>query len=130
MPRVHNETAALIADLQTRIAQVVAAARQEGHDAALGAIRSLVGGVTTKGIEGGNSRRGRITTSGIEGLNSFVEMRRGPGRPRGSKNKPKSDATARPAKKRKSSWAGLTAEQRLARVNAIRKGKGLPPRSE
>lgn len=33
-----------------------------------------------------------------------------------------------PKKKRRSSWAGLTPEQKLQRVNAIRKGRGLPPK--
>ncbi len=31
-------------------------------------------------------------------------------------------------KPRKNPWAGLTPEQHLARVNAIRAGRGLPPR--
>jgi len=38
-----------------------------------------------------------------------------------------SKATPKKAKRR-NSWAGLSDEQRLVRVNAIRKGKGLPPR--
>ena len=38
-------------------------------------------------------------------------------------------ATAKSGKKRKNSWSGLSAEARLARVNAIRKGRGLPPKS-
>lgn len=97
-------TADLISDLRTRIESLVAAARQEGRDAAMAEIRSLVGG-------------------------GAMPVKRGPGRP------PKSAASAEPApakprRKRRNSWAGLTAEQRLARVNAIRKGKGLAPRSE
>jgi hypothetical protein len=110
MPRVQSETAALIADLQARIAQLVAAARLEGHDAALANIRSIV--------------------SGGGAIPEIGSVRRGPGRPRGSKNKPAADAAARSAKKRTSSWAGLTAAEHLERVNAIRKGKGLPPRTE
>jgi hypothetical protein len=98
-----NESATLVQDLKTRLDLLVGVAMREGHDAALGEIRSLVGGA----VEGG--------------------VRRGPGRPKGSKNTPK-DATA-PAKKRRNSWAGLSAEDRLARVNAIRKGKGLPPKA-
>jgi hypothetical protein len=47
--------------------------------------------------------------------------RRGPGRPKDSMNKPR--------RARKNSWTGLSPDDRLARVNAIRKGKGLPPRS-
>jgi hypothetical protein len=50
-------------------------------------------------------------------------------RPRGSRNKPKGLA-AKPRQHRRNSWAGLSQAARLKRVNAIRKGKGLPPRSE
>jgi hypothetical protein len=103
MPRIASETSALLADLHTRLQSVIAAARAEGRAKALDEIRSLVGG--------------------------GVPAKRGPGRPRGSKNKPKSAAAAKPKQKRKNSWAGLSASERLARVNAIRKGKGLPPRS-
>lgn len=31
-------------------------------------------------------------------------------------------------KQRKNPWANMTPEQKLERVNAIRKGRGLPPR--
>jgi len=102
MPRIASETSALLADLHTRLQGVVAVARAEGHANALNEIRSLVGG--------------------------GAPAKRGPGRPKGSKNKPKS-AAAKPKQKRKNSWAGLSAAERLVRVNAIRKGKGLPPRS-
>ena len=56
------------------------------------------------------------------------------GRPPGSKNKPKTDAAAAApapgaATTRRNSWSGLTPEQKLARVNAIRKGRGLPPKT-
>jgi hypothetical protein len=107
MPKMKSESMTLLSDLATRLEQLVEVARQEGHDRALEEVRSLVGG-------------------GAMGV-----VKRGPGRPKGSKNAPKS-ATAAPAKakkKRKNSWAGLSAEARLARVNAIRKGKGLPPKS-
>lgn len=71
-----------------------------------------------------------------EATDNLVQMlmsgrKRGPGRP------PKNATTSsnvggaqKPGKKRKNSWSGLSAEQRLARVNAIRKGKGLPPRDK
>jgi hypothetical protein len=91
-----SEMSALVADLKNRIDQIVAAARDEGRAQALAEIRSLVGG-------------------------GEVSIKRGPGRPRSSANKPKSD-------KRKSSWSSMTPEARLARVNAIRKGKGLSPK--
>jgi hypothetical protein len=94
-----NETSVLLADLHRRIDAVVDAARKSGHDDALGQIRSLVAG-------GG-------------------AVKRGPGRPR--KN-PLAAVSAGPKKRRKNSWAGLSPSARLARINAIRKGKGLPPR--
>jgi len=100
MPRMKNETSDLLADLHRRIDAVVEAARKSGHDDALGQIRSLVAG-------GG----------GV--------VKRGPGRPR--KN-PLAAMSAGPKKRRKNSWAGLSPAARLARINAIRKGKGLPPR--
>jgi len=102
MPRMKNETSVLLADLHRRIDALVAAAHKSGQDEALGHIRALVAG------------------GGV--------VKRGPGRP------PKNPmfaaaAHAAPKKRRKNSWAGLTAAERLARVNAIRKGKGLPPRA-
>jgi hypothetical protein len=110
MPRPSNELAALVSDLQSRLAHVVDVARAEGNASALEQIRSLVGGGS---IDGGGT-----------------PVRRGPGRPLGSRNKPKAGASAKPKQKRKNSWSGLSAAARLARVNAIRKGKGLAPRSE
>ncbi len=95
-----SEMSILVAELHRRIESLVAAARQEGRNQALGEIRALVGGGVTM---------------------APLPMRRGPGRPRGSVNRPKAD-------KRKSSWSAMTPEARLARVNAIRKGKGLPPK--
>lgn len=108
MPRIKEETSTLLADLTERLEQLVAVARQEGRDAALGEVRSLVGGSAPAG----------------------TAVRRGPGRPKGTKNKPRvEDAPGKPRNKRKSSWAGLTPEQKLARINAIRKGRGLPPKA-
>ncbi len=37
-------------------------------------------------------------------------------------------ATAKKSSSRPNPWAAMTPEQRLARVNAIRKGRGLPPK--
>ena len=104
MSRMNAETAAMLADLHRRIDQIVEAAKSQGRDEALGHIRSLVGGTA-------------------------LPAKRGPGRPRkdGSSAAP---AAAAPKQRRKNSWAGLSAADRLARVNAIRKGKGLPPRTE
>lgn len=104
MPRMKDESATLLSDLTSRLERLVAVARDEGRDSALSEIRSLVGGE-------------------LPGV-----VRRGPGRPKGSKNKPMADAA--PTKKRKNSWAGLSDADRLARVNAIRKGKGLPPKDK
>lgn len=48
----------------------------------------------------------------------------------GKKPASKGAKKPKPAKKRKAnSWAGLTPAQRLARVNEIRKGKGLPAKA-
>ena len=103
MPRMKNQLSGLVADLGRRIDEIVSAARAQGRDEALGHIRSLVAG-------------------------GPLPVKRGPGRPR------KSESMGMPAakrkKRRKNPWAGLSPSARLARVNAIRKGKGLPPRSE
>ena len=101
--------------LAGRLERLVAAAQKEGRDEALAEIRAL--------IAGGD---GEIP----------APKTRGPGRPKGSKNKATSDAPAKaPAakssgKRRKNPWAGLSPADRLARVNAIRKGRGLPPKEE
>jgi hypothetical protein len=95
-----SETSVLLDDLKARLERLTDVARQEGRAQALNEIRSLVGG--------------------------DVAVKRGPGRP------PKAEtmaAPAQPRKRRRNSWSGLTPEQRLVRVNAIRKGKGLPPKS-
>jgi hypothetical protein len=105
MPRPASEPSDLVADLHARLDRLLEVARAEGRDEALANIRALVGG-------------------------GAAPARRGPGRPRGSKNKPKADgAPAKPSGRRKNPWAGLSAEERLARVNAIRKGRGLPPKT-
>jgi hypothetical protein len=81
--------------------------------------------------DAGARRRTATSRYALRGGNPLPAntVRRGPGRPRGSKNKSNFAATAKSKQKRKNSWAGLSAAARLARVNAIRKGKGLPPRS-
>jgi hypothetical protein len=104
MPRLSPELSALVTDLHNQIARAIESARQAGRAEALGEIQSLVG--------------------------NGDAVKRGPGRPRGSTSPSPSAAAALPGKRRKSSWAGLSPAARLARVNAIRKGKGLPPRSE
>lgn len=103
MSRDKSETSEVLADLHARLERVLESARAAGRARALNEIRLLVGGE--------------------------LPAKRGPGRPLGSRNKPAVAATAKPKQKRRNSWAGLTAAARLVRVNAIRKGKGLPPRS-
>ncbi len=100
MPRPKSETSALVADLTSRIAQVVDAARRQGRDEALGHIRNLVAG--------------------------GAAPKRGPGRPR--KDGSVAPTPTKSGRPRKNPWAKLSPAARLARVNAIRKGKGLPPR--
>jgi len=102
MPRIANETSALLADLQDRLQRVIEAARQEGHDQALADVRSLVGG-------GG-----------------APQAHRGPGRPRGSKNTPKVTKAGKP---RKNPWAHMTADQKAERVKKMLAGRGLKPKS-
>jgi hypothetical protein len=96
-----NESAALIAGLMSRIDRVVASARAEGHSAAMAEIRSLVGG-------------------------DVAPVKRGPGRPRKVEASGVTAGTVSPRKPRKNSWSGLSPADRLARINAIRKGRGLP----
>ena len=118
MPRIAEDSKSLAADLAGRLARLVAAAKQEGRDAALAEVRSLIGG-------GGGGAGG----SGAGGAGGDAPVARKRGRPLGSKNKPKSDAPAPAAKSgapRKNPWASLSPADRLARVNAIRKGRGLP----
>ena len=104
MPRSASETSAVLADLHRRLQNVIAATRAEGHATALNEIRSRAGG--------------------------GAPMKRGPGRPKGSKNQIATATTGKkPRRKGQSSWAGLTPAQHLARVNAIREGRGLPPKS-
>lgn len=108
MARHPESSDALAADLKSRIDRIVAAARNEGREAALAGLRTV--------LSGGALPKKR-------------------GRPAGSGAASKSAAT--PKKRRKASggsranpWARLSPEARLARINAIRKGRGLPPRAE
>ena len=107
MARTAENSTSMAADLARRLANLVAAAKAEGRAEALAELRQLVAG-------------------------GAAPAKRGPGRPKGSRNKPKAGGTAKAAKsgkKRKNPWAALSAEQRLARVNAIRKGRGLAPKT-
>lgn len=53
-----------------------------------------------------------------------VRIGRGPGRPKGSKNKPK------PGKKHKSWWDTATPQQKAERKRAMLAGRGLKPKGE
>ena len=99
MPRPATNTASLLADLKARLEQLAAVARAEGRSEALANLQSVLAG--------------------------GAPVRRGPGRPKGSRNEPKATKSGKP---RKNPWTGLSKAERLVRVNAIRKGKGLPPR--
>ena len=96
-----SNAAALLQDLKSQIDRAVAAARAEGHAAAMAEIRSLVGG-------------------------GAAPMKRGPGRPRKDAVVAAAEAPRKTRKLRKNPWARLSPAERLARINAIRKGRGLP----
>ena len=116
MPRTAEDSKFLAADLAGRLARLVAAAKQEGRDAALAEVRSLIAG-----------------TEGGDGPSGHAPVARKRGRPLGSTNKPRTDAPAKApksGKSRKNPWAALSPADRLARVNAIRKGRGLAPKTE
>jgi hypothetical protein len=108
MPRMKSETSVLLDDLQARIAQLVEAARREGHDEALSSIRQLVSGGSAVAVSNG------------------APIRRGPGRPKGSKNQPKVTKSGKP---RKNPWANMTAEQKADRVKKMLAGRGLKPKN-
>lgn len=105
MSRTPNATDALISDLQKRLEKIVEAAREEGRSQALAEIRSLVGG---GGAPAAAARAPRAAKAAA----------------------PKAASTTKSGAKRKNPWAGLSDEDRLARVNAIRKGRGLPLKSK
>ena len=99
MPRLKNDTDILVRDLVARLEKLVATARREGRESALAEVRSLVAG------------------GGKQGGGSDKPARR---KRRAAKRKRKS------SKPRKNPWLGLTPRQRLKRINAMRKGRGLP----
>ncbi len=49
MPRIANETAAILADFQRRLERLVETARKEGREDALAEVRRLVGGGAKRG---------------------------------------------------------------------------------
>ena len=109
MPRIPENSSSLAADLRSRLEWLVAVARQEGRDQALAELRRLVAGA-----------------------GAAVSVRRGPGRPKGSKNQP-TTATATATKSRRARkdwWATTTPEQRAERTRKMLAGRGLKPKSE
>lgn len=102
MPRMKEDSKTLVADLASRLQRLVAAARKEGREEALGQLRSLMSG--------------------------GVAPRRGPGRPRKSEAPVAPRAKSR--RKRKNPWASMTADQKADRVRKMLAGRGLKPKSE
>ncbi len=133
-----NGTAAdLLHDLQSRLAGLVAAAHAEGRSAALGEVNRLLEGAAPA-ARGRGRRRGRKAArarTAATPKKARGGRQTGGGAAKAGKTAKKAAAKpAKPAKKaskkaRRNPWAGLTPEQRLARVNAIRKGRGLPPKT-
>jgi hypothetical protein len=104
MPKSVDE---LMKELSASMQRAIATARDEGRDDALAQVRMVLGGGASAG--------------------AAAAPRRGPGRPKGSTNKAtKAVKATKSGKARKNPWAGLSDEERLTRVNAIRKGRGLP----
>ena len=89
--------------------QMLAAAKQQGREEALAQIQSLVAG------------------SGGSSIGNGPAGKRGPGRPRKDAAEP---ALTKSGTTRKNPWAGLSPEARLQRINAIRKGRGLPAKEK
>ena len=98
MPRLKADLNGLMTEFKARLAAVIDAARVEGRTNALAQIQKAVGG-----------------------RNISPKTRR----PRKRKAKATKNKSG---KKRKNPWAGLSPEMKLARVNAIRKGRGLEPK--
>ena len=57
MPRIADDTAALLADLNKRLQRLVDAARKEGRDDALAEVRRLVGGGGGSGVHDGPAKK-------------------------------------------------------------------------
>lgn len=113
MPRIAENTDSLLADLRTRMERLIDVAKKEGRDEALADLRHLVAG--------GSAPR------------AASRERKAPEKAEKAEKAEKTDKAEKKAsdKKltaagRKNPWAGLSPEARLARVNAIRKGRGLP----
>jgi len=105
MPRIANETNALLADLTRRLEKLVDVARAEGRADALEEVRALVGGTATGGAKRGRPRKAAAATT--------------------------QSATKKTAKKkRKNPWATMTPAQKKDRVRKMLAGRGLKPKGE
>ena len=101
MPRIANNSDAILTDLQGRLARLVATAKQEGRDEALSQVRSLVSG-------------GAATPTGKRGRKPVAAK----------------TARKKSKKPRKNPWATMTAKQRKDRVRKMLAGRGLKPKDE
>ena len=100
MPRVANNTDALLKDLFSRLEKLVETARKEGRDEALADVRNLVDGGAPA------TKRGR--------------------KPAAAEAKPRRKSK----KPRKNPWATMTPEQKKERVRKMLAGRGLKPKDE
>ncbi len=103
MANTANSMDAMVRDLQEQLAKLVAAAHAAGRESALTELRAVLGGAAPA------AKPGRKATA-----------KAAPAKPA------KAAKSGKGGKKRKNPWASLSPEARLARVNAIRKGRGLP----
>lgn len=102
MPRIANETGALLADLEKRLARLVDVARKEGREEALAEVRALVAGGA------GAAKPGRKTTKKAA--------------------QKAAKKTSKPRKKRKNPWDSMTPAQRKERIRKMQAGRGLKPK--
>jgi predicted secreted Zn-dependent protease len=100
MPRIANDTDAMIADITRRLERLVEVARKEGRNSALDEVRALVGGKLP--------RAGRKPAKAAK----------------------KAAKPTRRRKKRKNPWDAYTPEQREARVAKMLAGRGLKPKAK
>lgn len=107
MPRIANDTDALVKDLISRVERLIDVAKTEGREEALAEVRSVVGGASPR-----QEPAGRRTASS-----------------RGAKRFPKK---AKPKKKpdgRKGWWDTATPAQKKARIRKMQAGRGLKSKS-
>ncbi len=111
MPRIANETSAMLADIQRRLARLVETATKEGRDNALSEVRSLLGG--SAAVAGRGGRRAK----------SVAGKR---GRKKGARKAAKKSGR----KKRKTWWDTATKAQKAERVRKMQAGRGLKPKAK